>query len=156
MKKSFFNAVSKGLVDELQEMLAIHGLDVMTNLAKSYNGTGETPLLMAIKRSDQYTVKFLIEHLDVCVSQRGRFSWKEFDWLEVPPLFAAIISGQKTVINLLIEREALSSVPFTEADSIASSSISRQEKIDVLELMGAAYIFRALIHLDSFRSLRHC
>ncbi len=57
---------------------------------------------------------------------------------------AAIISGQVDIVDFLISVENLDSFsPSIAMSSIMSSSINRQERIDVrLELMGSAYILR--------------
>ncbi|KAK4025842.1 hypothetical protein OUZ56_014887 [Daphnia magna] len=81
------------------------GDEFIANVAKSYNDMGETPLLVAIKNRNFRTVKFLVSKLKVSVIQVGQFTWKNVDYTDVPPLFAAVISNQLTIINFLVDSE---------------------------------------------------
>ena len=145
----FFSAVSKGSITEVQQLLYVNGLEITTDMAKSFNELGETPLLVAIKENDYLMVQFLVEVLNVPINQMGRFLWNEVDYPEVPPLFAAIICDQtfSTFIVHFLTTALLNSgarpVNIFHAclDSILASSISnRTQKIDILELLGAAFI----------------
>jgi hypothetical protein len=136
----FFAAVSMGSELELREILEAEGREITIDAAQSYNEQGETPLLVAIRRKHIGVVKFLVSELKVDIGQSGRFAWKGLDHSQIPPLFAAIISGQVAIVDYLISVENLDT-PSIPMSSIMSSSISRQEKIDALELMGSAYIF---------------
>lgn len=139
---SFFEAIETGLVVKLREMVVKLGENVMTNLAQSYTEQGATALLLAIQKSHLVIVKFLVEELNVPQDQTGRFVWKGREYLEIPPLFAAIISDQLCTIKYLSSLK----IPDDCFDSfISSSQKSRSEKIDALELMGAAFIFQGLI-----------
>ena len=141
ISNDFFAAVSIGAEHELREILNVEGQEITIDAAKSYNEQGETPLLVAIRRNHFDVVKFLVDELKVDIGQNGRFWWKGLDHSEVPPLFAAILSGQAIIVDYLIFAENLISLPSIAMSSITSSSISRQEKIDALELIGSAYIF---------------
>lgn len=87
--------MSIGSEFELREILDAEGRKITINAAESYNEQGETPLLVAMRRKHFDAVKFLVTDLKVdVIGQNGRFSWKGIDCSEVPPLFAAIISGK--------------------------------------------------------------
>ena len=84
-------------------------------------------------------VEFLVDELHVSVGQIVTFLWKGVNYLQVPLIFVSIICGkllEQPIINFLIERDAANPVVL---ESILSSSIPRSVKIDILELIGAAY-----------------
>ncbi|XP_046636782.1 uncharacterized protein LOC124315267 isoform X2 [Daphnia pulicaria] len=137
----FFRAVSVGSLDDLNEIIGNIGGEMIFNLAQSYNETGETPLLVAISNRHLHVVQFLVGVLEIDISQEGRFSWKDLDYLKIPPLFAAIISDQMSIINYLIETKKVA----VNLDLFLSDSPNRHifellRQINILELIGAAYI----------------
>lgn len=137
----FFCAVSVGSLDDLNEIIGNIGGEMIFNLAQSYNETGETPLLVAISNRHLHVVQFLVGVLEIDISQEGRFSWKDLDYLKIPPLFAAIISDQMSIINYLIETKKVA----VNLDLFLSDSPNRHifellRQINILELIGAAYI----------------
>lgn len=73
----FFQAVANCSVDDLRKILDMEGLESTTKLAQSYNETGETPLLVAIGQQHClqhfFVMKFLVDLLNVDISQTGRF-----------------------------------------------------------------------------------
>ena len=93
-------------------------------------------------------VELLVEGLDTPIGQTGRFIWKGIDYQAVPPLFAAIlaehadsISVSMPILKFLIEKDLLANHDSPVGlDFIMSSSVPLTQKIDTLELMGAAYI----------------
>ena len=98
------------------------------------------------------TVDFLIKKLNVPTDQLGRFFWKGVEYLEMPPLYAAIISEQwesshyLSLADNLIQKDLCYGDRFPHfLDSIVLSNCTRRQKIDFLELMGAAY----LLHRDN-------
>ena len=142
--------MSEGSVKDLQKLLGANGRKITTDMAKSFNECGETPLLLAIKKNNHLMVAFLVEVLDAPVNQMGRFLWNGIDYPEVPPLFAAIIS-QKTFDPLIVKcliialntgKRLTHLIPVNALiDSILESPNSnRVQKIDILELIGAAFI----------------
>ncbi len=139
MKKDFFGAISMGSMSKLKRMIESNGKETMIGLAKCYNNQGETPLINAIKNKHPDIFTFLIHDLEVDISQNSRFWWKGVNWEEVPPLLAAIVSDQLTMVKQLIDLENVTELAVGLL-SILSSSCTRQQKIDALELMGAAYI----------------
>ncbi len=158
-KETFFEAVGKGSVKEVEKFLNKNGKKETAALAKTINKEGETPLLLAIKGDHEDMVKFLIEKLKVSSRQLGRFSWNGVHFPHAPPLFAAVVSAKSvclSIVDTLIysedkEFDFASFDPGAEdddeifADSIVSSSLTRQQKIDVLELLGAVYIIKTSI-----------
>ena len=150
IKNNFFRSVSEGSVKDLQKLLGANGRKITTDMAKSFKECGETPLLLAIKKNNHLMVAFLVEVLDAPVNQMGRFLWNGIDYPEVPPLFAAIIS-QKTFDPLIVKcliialntgkrQTHLISVNALIDSILESPNSNRVQKIDILELIGAAFI----------------
>lgn len=142
VSNEFFCAVSVGSLDDLNKIIGKIGGEMIFNLAQSYNEMGETPLLVAISNRHLNVVQFLVGVLEIDISQEGRFSWKDLNYLKIPPLFAAIISDQMSIIHYLIETKKVA----VNLDLFLSDSSTHhitelfRNKIDVLELIGAAYI----------------
>ena len=110
----------------------------MSHFAQTYNEEGSTAVLLAIQNQSLDLVKYLIEELKAPLNKTGRFVWEGEEYVDVPPLFAAVISDQVSLIQYLTSLN-----PFESYDSyllLFSISKNRSDKIDVLELMGAAYI----------------
>ena len=134
-----FEAADSGSVEVLREVVNSCGLEQTAEYAKSQNEELETPLIVAVKRNHYEVVEFLVRELHVSVGQTGRFLWNGVDYLQVPPLLAAIMCAKlcyHPIIDLLIARDVANPVVL---ESILSSSIPRCLKIDILELVGAAY-----------------
>ncbi|KAI9554276.1 hypothetical protein GHT06_019548 [Daphnia sinensis] len=137
--EAFFEAVSKGSKKKLNIMLfETNGPEVTAELAKSYNEDGETPLLMATRQGKKKMVKFLLQQLHVPVSQHGRFTWNGVEYPEVPPLFVAILCGQTDIVPQLVAAEIKSGQTLNSINSIVYSTNDRHQKINILELLGAA------------------
>ena len=135
----FFEAIETKSLEEFRELSAVYGQKVMSTVARFYNEEGSTPLLLAIRNGRLDSVKYLIDELDAPLNQTGRFLWEDEEYVEVPPLFAAIISDQLPIIKYLTSPE----IPLASYDSylpLFSASKNRSDKIDVLELMGAALL----------------
>ena len=89
-------------------------------------------------------VKYLVKDLKADIGQLG-LDWNGVDYLTISPLVSAILydsSSQQNIINYLMDQDAAdeSSVIL---NSVKSSNIPLQEKTDILEFAGAAYILRA-------------
>ena len=144
----FFEAVKFELMSQLNNILSIQGQEITKQLATSIDEHGASPMLTAIQYGNYEVVVFLIENFGPDVHVSGTFEWDSIKYSNVSPLCAAIISRQVGIINELItinERGRLYNITVA-VDRIKSSSISREVKIEVLELMGAAY---ALYNPDS-------
>ena len=148
-QQTFFEAVGRGAVGEVRSMITTNGKELMVQLARSSNDLGETPLILAVKGNHEKMVELLVEGLDTPIGQTGRFIWKGIDYQAVPPLFAAIlaehadsISVSMPILKFLIGKDLLANHNSRPAglDFIMSSSVPLTQKIDILELMGAAYI----------------
>nr|CAH0104227.1 unnamed protein product [Daphnia galeata] len=135
--EAFFEAVTEGSRKDILNMLNIHGPEVITELSKSYNENGETPLLVSIKKGNVDMVKYLVGKLDVPIGQIGRFVWKGVEYLDVPALYVAIVRGEMGIAAYLLSKEVESNQTRKIIDSIISSPNERQVKINMLELMGA-------------------
>ena len=138
-QQALFSAAASGSVEAMQEVVYRCGLEQTAELAKSQNNEGETPLIVAVKGNHLEVVKFLVHELHVSIGQTARFLWKGVDYLQVPPIFAAIICGKlphQLIIRFLIETDFENPVVL---DSVLSSSIPPSQKLDVLEVIGAAY-----------------
>ena len=146
-QQAMFDAAASSSVKAMQEVVNSCGLEETAEFAKSLNAEGETPLIIAVKGNHLEVVKFLVHELHVSIGQTARFLWKSVDYLQVPPIFAAIICGKlphQLIIRFLIETDFENPVVL---DSVLSSSIPRPQKIDVLEVIGAAYaLFYDLEH----------
>jgi hypothetical protein len=82
-----------------------------------------------------------VDILEIDISQVGRFSWKDSNYLNIPPLFAAIISDQISMTNYLIETKKVAvNLDLFMKDSTTTSL----DKINVLELIGAGYILHGV------------
>ena len=148
-KQTFFEAVGRGSIDEVRSMAIVSGTELMVQLAHSSNDLGETPLILAIKGNYEKMVELLVQELDAPIGQTGRFFWKGIDYQAVAPLFVAIlaehadsISVPMPILKFLIGKDLLANHNSRPAglDSVMSSSVPLTQKIDILELMGAAYI----------------
>jgi hypothetical protein len=62
--EAFFEAVTRGSREDLIETLNTHGTAVTTELSRSYNEHGQTPLQVAIQGGNLDMVKFLVGKLD--------------------------------------------------------------------------------------------
>ena len=142
----FFQAVSTGSVAGLQEILKKTEPNEKAEVMNSLNSDRETPLLVAIKGNHHEMVKFLVEELKANIFKSGRFKWKGIDYEEALPLFVAIVSDYtgQLIVNFLLEKIM---IDFTVAvDFVGRRCAVRYDRIpqtiDMLELMGAAYIMQ--------------
>ena len=144
-KQTFFDAVGRGADGEIRRMITTKGKKLMVQLARSTNDLGETPLILAVKGNNEEMVKLLVEKLDVPIGQTGRFVWKGIDYQAVPPLFAAILTEADSmpILKFLIEKDLPENNNSPAGlDSIISSSVPRTQKIDILKLIGAVFIWK--------------
>lgn len=141
LKKMFLEAVTFELMSQLNSILTIQGPEITKLLATSLNDYGASPMLIAIQNENYEVVVFLMENFGVDVLLSGTFEWNNICYSNVTPLCAAIISRQLGIINALIitEQGQLDEV-IADVEGIKSSSISREDQIKVLEMMGAAYV----------------
>ena len=138
--ETFFLAVSKGSVTGLKEIVAKNGPEAAVAIAKTLNGKGETPLQVAIKGQHFDMVKFLVQNLKADIGQLGQV-WNGLDYLVAPPLFSAILydsSPNESIINYLMELDSANESSVV-LNSIKSSNLPLQDKIDLLKFVGAAY-----------------
>ena len=162
--EAFFKAVTEGKRKTLIKMLNTHGPEVTTELSKSYNEHVETPLLVAIKNANLNMVKYLVGKLDVPLGQIGRFVWTGVEYVDVPALYVAIVSGEMDIAAYLLSQEVNSFQTAAIVESIVSSLNQRQEKINILELMGAFNFYfyesdpsrqNGLVYWRAAMNLRH-
>ena len=121
--------------------------EIKASLAESYNEEGETPLIVAIQRKSLPLVKYVIHELNVDTFRTGKFAWNGVGYVEAPPLFMAIIASDFYISKYLIEFQSNTFDGETVGlNAIISNSLDRVEKINVLELLGTAYIHHDLQH----------
>ena len=145
--KTFFKAVSTGSVPELQELLKKMEADIKVRIANSFNTEGETALIVAIKGNHQEMVKFLVEEMKADIFKMGRFKWKGLDYKEAMPLFVAVLCDytfNQSIVSFLVTKDTSDEDTTDHPDILKPFLISKLSKltqtIDMLELMGAAYI----------------
>ena len=152
VSEKFFRAVGRGYVFILEEIVAQNEHDVVAEIVNSLNSQGETPLLVAIKGQHFDMVKYLVECLKADIRQMGRV-WNVLDSMTVPFLFVAMLydsSQNQDIINYLMDQDAGNNPPII-LTSIKSSSIPLQDKVDILKVVGAAYLLRAERNEDDAR-----
>ncbi len=140
---TFLAALISESMTELEEILATKGPEITKVLATSVDEQGTSPMMIAIRHECYKVVAFLIANFGVDVTGcHGTFEWSGTKYYNVSPLCAAIISRQLGIISqfITIQHGQLDKV-IADMEEIKSSSISREDKIEVLELMGAAYVF---------------
>ena len=162
--EAFFEAVTEGKRKNLIKILNTHGPEVTTELSKSFNEHRETPLMVAIKKANLNMVKYLVGKLDVPFRQIGRFLWRDVEYVDVPALYVAIVSGEMDIAAYLLSQEVNSFQTAAIVESITSSPNQRQEKINILELMGAFNFYfydshpspqNGLVYWRAAMNLRH-
>ena len=145
---AFFQLVSSGLLHELEKLLFDYRPEEITAIVNSVNSEGETPLLVAIKKGHCDIAKLLFKYLKSDSNRFGRFTLKGLDYAEVPPLFTAIMSYRKygTFVFQTLTKKNFDDMnkPLVLLNSISSSLLlTREQKIEILELLGAAYCMTA-------------
>jgi gamma-glutamylcyclotransferase (GGCT)/AIG2-like uncharacterized protein YtfP len=97
---------------------------------------------VAIQQGNLDVVKFLVGKLDVPIGQIGRLILNGVEYLDVPALYVAIVCGELDIAAYLLSIEVRADQQTTKMiDSIVSSPNGRQEKINILELMGAINLY---------------
>ena len=142
--KALFEGRPKGMVDRLGLKNGPELVEKLKSLSRMESMVPQ--LLFFIKGNHLPVVKFFIEEDAQHIGQMGEFVWKGVEYVEVPPLFAAILSDQTThleIVNFLVDQDLLKESPAVIYPILQSITIPRLQKIDMLELMGAAYILRS-------------
>lgn len=143
VRDTFFHAVSRGSVDEVDKIINKHGLKEGIKLGKSFNREGETCLIVAIKENHLDIVKLLVNKLKVSIGQLGRFVWRNVEYPEAPPLFVAMVCHKNTsqpILGFLLKVNTPIKIPEVLDPIMASRTIPLPQKIDFLELIGSVYI----------------
>ena len=141
----FLQLVSLGSFYKLNKILVDYAPKEISAIVNSVNSEGETPLLVASKEGHYDMVKFLVKTLKADINRFGRLTLKGLDYAEVPPLFAAFMSYRKhgTFDFQRLTKKKFDDMnkPHVLLDSISSSLLlTRNQKIDMLDLLGAAYL----------------
>ena len=145
--EDFFQLVSSGSVDELKEIVIDIEPEEAIKIANTVNKNGETPLIVAIQGSHYDMVQYLVKELQANICQFGRLIWKECDYAEVPPIFAAILcdmSDEHFIIDFLIDQDVIKNVSPGFVDAIVPGPSTLVCQTDMLKLLGAAYILNEL------------
>ena len=99
---------------------------------------------MAIKGQHFEMVKYLVEELKADIGQLGQV-WNGLDYLVAPPLFSAILydsSPNESIINYLMELDSANESSVV-LNSIKSSNLPLQDKIDLMKFVGAVYLLNS-------------
>ena len=145
-KKTFFDAVGKVSVKDLETFVTTHGMEVAVHLVNSSNETGQTPLLLAVRGNNEKMVELLSVKFNTPISKIRRFMWKGLDYEAIPPCFIVLVCSSKiipSIVRFLIVRNPFYTSPIF-INNIISSNNTLQQKIEILELVGAAYILESL------------
>ena len=145
--EDFFQLVSSGSVDELKEIVIDIEPEEAIKIANTVNNNGETPLIVAIQGNHYKMIEYLVKELKANIYQFGRFIWKECDYAEVPPIFAAILcdmSDEHFIIDFLIDQDVIKNVSPGFVDAIVPGPSTLVCQTDMLKLLGAAYILNEL------------
>ena len=145
--EDFFQLVSSGSVDELKEIVIDIEPEEAIKIANTVNNNGETPLIVAIQGNHYKMIEYLVKELKANIYQFGRFIWKECDYAEVPPIFAAILCDMLDghfIIDFLIDQDVIKNVSPGLVDLILAGPSTPVRKTDMLKLLGAAYILNEL------------
>jgi hypothetical protein len=146
LQSIFFAAVISESITEMNEILAIQGPEMAKVLATSVDEQGISPMMTAIRHECYNVVAFLIANFGVDVTGcHGAFEWNGTKYYNITPLCAAIISRQADIVDefIAVEQGQLDQV-IADMEGIKSSTIRREDQIDALELMGAAYVFYSM------------
>ena len=142
--ENFFQAISKGLVTNLQELVNRSEPEEIVEMINLFNSEGETPLIVAIKEDRYDIVKFLVEDVRADTTETGRFKWKGIVYEEALPLFVAILSsrtGTQSIVNFLMSQDTDTYRAFSDLKSYFSSiTMPCSQQFDILDLIGSAYM----------------
>ena len=133
----FYEALNTGTALTLQKLKSQITKEELASIAKLYTN-GVESLVSPIRRNQLEMVKFLVEEVQVDTHQFGRINEMNMD---VPPLYAAIIydcTPEYSSVNFLIQKQDHLKL----VHSILHSSIPREHKIEVLEVIGAGFILK--------------
>ena len=133
----FYEALNTGTALTLQKLKSQITKEELASIAKLYTN-GVESLVSPIRRNQLEMVKFLVEEVQVDTHQFGRINEVNMD---VPPLYAAIIydcTPEYSSVNFLIQKQDHLKL----VHSILHSSIPREHKIEVLEVIGAGFILK--------------
>ena len=75
LHKTFFDAVGKGSVEELDKFASTYGMELVVQLVSSSNETGDTPLLLAVRENHEKMVDLLAVKFRAPISQSKMFMW---------------------------------------------------------------------------------
>ena len=136
VQKVFFDAVRRGSVEEVKEFVSTHGKQLAVQLVNLSNKTGETPLLLAVTGNHKEMVAFFIFQLiDDPISPNGKFEWRGDNYEGITPLFAALVCSNTTRQHIIKTLILLDFYMVNSLRSTMSSTNTRSQKIDVLELL---------------------
>ena len=146
ISETVLQVVGTASVNDLKKIVAMNGLEVVTETVKSLKSKGETPLLLAIKRQNLDMVKYLVEELKADIGQLG-LVWNGLKNLTVPPLVSAMMySSPRHLIDHLIEylmKQDAANESSVVLNSIHSSNLPQEQKMDLFKLVGAVYVLKA-------------
>ena len=152
--ENFFQAISKGLVTNLQELVNRSEPEEIVEMINSFNSEGETPLIVAIKEDRYDIVKFLVEDVRADTTETGRFKCKGIVYEEALPLFVAILSsrtGTQSIVNFLMSQDTNTYRAFSDLKSYFSSiTMPCSQQFDILDLIGSAYMIQISTLLIEF------
>ena len=101
LHKTFFDAVGKGSVEELDKFASTYGMEVAVQLVSSSNKAGDTPLLLAVRENHEKIVDLLSVKFHAPITQSKTFMWQGLCYEGIPPFAVALISSNKTIPSIV-------------------------------------------------------
>ena len=140
----FYEALNTGTALPLQKLKSQITKEELASIAELYTN-GVESLVSPIIHNHLEMVKFLVEEVQVNTHKFGRINEMNMD---VPPLYAAIIydcTPEYSSVNFLIQKQDHLNL----VHSILHSSIPQEHKIEVLEVIGAGYILKKPVDIET-------
>ena len=131
--------------------------EVMRMVSAKTNGT--TPLVLSCANGHQEVVEYLLNKCSASVEQTGTVTFQGGRMIEAPPLYFAALRGHVGIVKLLMTSGAAINFEVQGMTPLLAAAqhghlymveylislrelVTRQERIDALELLGARFVYR--------------